>query len=129
MKQLPLLLCLVLGILMGLPCHLPAKDSDDWSKVQKDMRNRVKQVQKNWDLHRDRVKYLNGDRRQWQQMQAIRSDIDDISARVESGRFDPRDIRNRIDRANADLDRVQAQLDYKRNAPSGPPQGGFYRPY
>jgi hypothetical protein len=62
-------------------------------------------------------------------MRSIRADIDDISARVENGRFDRRDIRDRIDRANADLDRVQAQLDYKRNAPSGPPQGGFYLPY
>jgi hypothetical protein len=129
MKKLPLLLSLLLGILMGFPWTGLAKDSDDWRSVQKDLRNRVKHAQHNWDIHRDRVQYMGGDRRQWDHMQAIRRDIDDISARVESGRFDPRDIRNRIDRANADLDRVQAQLDYKRNAPSGPPQGGFYRPY
>jgi hypothetical protein len=70
----------------------------------------------------DRVK-LAGDRRLWQQMQDIRVDIDRISGDVDSGNFDVRDIRNRMQRSDTDLLRVQAQLDYKSKG-----GGGFYRP-
>jgi hypothetical protein len=108
-----------------------AKDKDkddDWHKAQKEMRNQVTGLQKRYDVYKDRVKYMGGDRRQWQALQDVRADIDNISSRVESGNFDVRDIRNRIQRADYNLQAIQAQLDDKHNTPSRPRGGGFYQP-
>jgi len=121
MKHLLLILALAFGFAAVLPASALAKDKDDWHKVQKEFRGQVQVLQQNWSLHRDRVKNT-GDRRQWKEMQDIRTDIDNISAQVDAGNFDPRDIRARIDQATANLDQVQAQLDHKAQRP----QGGFY---
>jgi septal ring factor EnvC (AmiA/AmiB activator) len=125
MKHLLLLLAFVIGF-ASFPAATLAKDKgDDWHKAQKEVRNELNALQKSYDIYKDRVKYMGGDRRQWQALHDVRADIDDISAQVDSGNFDPRDMRNRIQRANDNLRAIQAQLDNKNNRPRG---GGFYQP-
>ena len=67
---------------------------------------------------------MGGDKRQWEAMHHIREDIDQISRDLDYGRFDPREIRARIQRADYDLQRVQSELDYKNKR-----RGGYYRSY
>jgi hypothetical protein len=130
MKHILFFTALLIGF-ASLTTATFAKDKDrddDWRKAQKDMRNQVTALQKNYDIYKDRVKYMGGARRQWQELQDVRAQIDDISGRVESGNFDPRDIRNRISQANSNLQVIQAQLDEKHDRPSRPRSGGFYQP-
>ncbi len=129
MKHLLFFAALMIGF-ASLTTATFAKDKgdDDWHKAQKEMRNQVTGLQKRYDVYKDRVKYMGGDRRQWQELQDVRAQIDDISGRVESGNFDVRDIRNRIQQADSNLQVIQAQLDEKHDRPSPPRSGGFYQP-
>jgi hypothetical protein len=127
MKHLLLFLALISSFSL-LPTMAVAKDKrhddDDWHKVAKDLRTDMNLLQAHWDQVKDRVKHMGGDRRQWDGLQAVRANIDDLNAQLDSGRFDIRDVRARIQQGHDDLLRVQDQLEDK-NKHRG---GGFYRP-
>ena len=128
MKHLLLLLAVVFGV-ASLPTTVFAKDKkkdydDDSRRGDKEVRNNLNALQNHYDQVKDRVKNMGGDRRQWEPLRQIRADIDRLNAQVDSGNFDSRDIRGRIQRANDDLRRVQDDLEGNASR-----HGGRYRPY
>ncbi|MEP6670403.1 MAG: hypothetical protein ABJF10_14680 [Chthoniobacter sp.] len=125
MKHLLLCLAIIVG-LTSLPTTTFAKDKrrdDDWKDSSKDLRNDLKSLQKHYDMVKDRVKNSGGtDRRIWGNLQDIRRNIDSLNDQVSNGRYDGRDVRNQIRRADDDLNRLQAQLEYNSKR-----KGGYYR--
>lgn len=127
MKHLLLFIALAFS-LTSLPTTTFAKDKrdyyDDWKKSAKDLRNEADFLQKHYNLVKDRLKNMNGTRRQWDGLRDVRSSIDSIYGQLDSGRFDPRDVHNQIQSSHDSLNRIQADVDYTSKR-----HGGYYRPY
>ncbi len=126
MKYLPILLAIVVGFTV-VPAATFAKDKhkdDDWRDSSKDLKNDLNALQNHYDQVKDRIKNLgNGDRSLWAGLRDIRSNIDGIYDDANRGRYDG--LRNRIQRANDDLRRLQDQMEYNNKRRGG----GYYRPY
>lgn len=127
MKHLPLLLAVVIGC-TAIPVATYAKDKrdrDDWKDSSKSLKNDLNALDNHYDQVKDRVKNMgNGDRRLWEGLRGIRSNIDRIKDQASSGRYDGRDLRDRIQQAHNDLRSLQDQMEYN----NGKRRGG-YRPY
>jgi hypothetical protein len=122
MKYLFALLALAFAI-TAVPTPAVAKDKDR-DKSYKDIKNDYNLLEGHYNIVKDRVKNMNGDRRNWQDLHDIRANIDRIGDMISNG-GDYREIRGRIQQSQNDLNRVQADLDYK-NSRGGGSRGGFY---
>lgn len=131
MKHLLLLLTLVIG-LTAIPATSFAKDKhkdkDDWKDSSKHLKNELNALENHYNQVKDRIKYLgNGDRRLWEGLRGIRSNIDRIYDQASSGRYDGRDLSYRIDQAHNDLRSLQERMEYNNSRRAN--GGGYYRPY
>jgi hypothetical protein len=121
MKHLPLLLALIIGC-TAVPASTFAKDKrDDWGDYSKHVKGDVKALEDHYEQVKARVKDQgHGDRRLWDGLHDIKSNIDGIVDDQKSGHYDG--LRGRIEQANDDLRRLQDQMEYNNNR-----RGGFYR--
>jgi len=135
MKHLLLLLTLIVG-LTAVPATSFAKDKDkhkdkdkdEWKDSSKHLKDDLNALEKHYDQVKDRIKYLgNGDRRLWEGLRGIRSNIDRIHDQAYSGYSDGRDLRYRIDQAHGDLRSLQERMEYNNSRRAN--SGGYYRPY
>jgi hypothetical protein len=128
MKQLLLLLTLAVGI-TAVPVTSFAKDKkdhDDWKDSSKSLKNDINALENHYSQVKDRVKDQgHGDRRLWDGLRDIRSNIDRIRDQADHGHYDGRDLHYRIDRAHGDLRSLQEQMEYNNKRRGG----GYYRPY
>jgi aminoglycoside phosphotransferase family enzyme len=126
MKHLLLILTLIFG-LTSLPATTFAKDKhdDDWKKTKKHVRGDLDALQTHYVEVEARVKNLGGERRQFEELRGIRANIDDLYSRLDSDRFDYRDMESRIQQGHNDLLSTQNELQYNNQRRGG--GGGFYR--
>jgi hypothetical protein len=126
MKHLLLLITLIIG-LNAIPATTFAKDKhkdDDWKDSSKRLKYDLSALENHYNQVKDRVKYLgNGDRRLWEGLHDIRSNIDHIYDQASGDRYDGRDLHYRIDQAHNDLRSLQERMEYNNSRRSG------YRPY
>ncbi|EDY21830.1 hypothetical protein CfE428DRAFT_1076 [Chthoniobacter flavus Ellin428] len=121
MKYLPLLFAVVIGC-TAVPVTTFAKDRrDDWGDYSKHVKEDVKALEDHYDQVKARVKdQAQGDRRLWSGLHDIKSNIDGIVDDQKSGRYEG--LRSRVQQANDDLSRLQAQMEHNNNR-----RGGYYR--
>ena len=126
MKHLLLLLTVVVGF-TAVPVTSFAKDKkkNDWKDSSKSLKDDLNALDNHYNQVKDRVKNLgNGDRRLWENLRGIRSNIDRIYDQANSDRYDSRELHYRIDQAHNDLRSLQDQMEYNNKR-----RGGYYRPY
>jgi hypothetical protein len=126
MKHLLLLLTVAIGF-SAVPVTSFAKDKkkDDWKDSSKNLKDDLNALDNHYSQVKDRVKNMgNGDRRLWEGLRGIRSNIDRIYDQANSGRYDSRELHYRIDQAHNDLRSLQSQMEYNNKR-----RGGYYRPY